>query len=281
MSKPIEIAPAKGKLGILTPGMGAVATTFYAGVLSLRKGLCDPIGSLTQMGHIRLGKRTEDRQPLIREFVPLAHLDDLVFGGWDPISENAYEAAMTAGVLQEKDLLPIKDEMSEIVSMPAVFDKEWVKKLDGKNVKSGKTKMDLAEQLMADMGRVQEEAQLRSSGDRVVRLHRSVRGAERGSSDGAGLRGGTAQQRPAHQPQPDLRLRRHEEEGALRQRRAQSHHGRSGHHGDGHGESRTHRRQGLQDGPNPDEDHPRARFQGAHAGPERLVLHQHPGQPRR
>ncbi len=157
MSKPIEIAPAKGKLGILTPGMGAVATTFYAGVLSLRKGLCDPIGSLTQMGHIRLGKRTEDRQPLIREFVPLANLNDLVFGGWDPISENAYEAAMTAGVLQEKDLLPIKDEMSAIVSMPAVFDKEWVKKLDGKNVKSGKTKMDLAEQLMADMDRFKKE----------------------------------------------------------------------------------------------------------------------------
>ena len=94
-----------------------MATTFYAGVLSLRKGLSEPIGSLTQMGHIRLGKRTEDRQPLIREFVPLAHLDDLVFGGWDPISDNAYEAAMTAGVLNDKDLLPIKDELSAIKPM--------------------------------------------------------------------------------------------------------------------------------------------------------------------
>ena len=131
MSQPIEIRPATGKLGILTPGMGAVATTFYAGVLSMRKGLSKPIGSLTQMGHIRLGKRTEDRQPLIKEFVPLAGLDDLVFGGWDPINDDAYTAATRCGVLDEKDLLPIKDEMSAIKPMTAVFDNRWVKKLEG------------------------------------------------------------------------------------------------------------------------------------------------------
>ncbi len=157
MNQAIEIRPAQGKLGVLTPGVGAVATTFYAGVFSLRKGLSEPVGTLTQMGHIRLGKRTEDRQPLIRDFVPLAGLDDLVFGGWDPISENAYEAARTAGVLQEKDLLPVKDEMEAVEIMPAVFDQDWVKKLEGKRVKSGATKMDLAEQLMADMDAFKEK----------------------------------------------------------------------------------------------------------------------------
>ncbi len=157
MSKAIDIRPAKGKLGVLTPGMGAVATTFYAGVFALRRGLTEPVGTLTQMGHIRLGKRTEDRQPLIKDFVPLTDLDDIVFGGWDPISENAYEAAMTAGVLQEKDLLPLKAEMEAIQAMPAVFDQKWVKKLEGKFVKTGATKMDLAEQLMADMDTFKEK----------------------------------------------------------------------------------------------------------------------------
>ncbi|MCC6184871.1 MAG: inositol-3-phosphate synthase, partial [Microthrixaceae bacterium] len=106
MPQPLQIAPASGRLGILTPGMGAVASTAYAGVLAARRGLAVPIGSLTQMAHIRLGRREEGRNPLIRDFAPLAQLDDLVFGGWDPISPNALEAARTAGVLEERDLAP-------------------------------------------------------------------------------------------------------------------------------------------------------------------------------
>ena len=151
MSDPIDIRPATGKLGILTPGMGAVATTFYAGVLSMRKGLSKPIGSLTQMGTIRLGKRTEDRSPMIKDFVPLAGLDDIVFGGWDPISDNAYEAAMEAGVLEERDLLPIKDEMESIQPMKAVFSNDWVKKLTPNHVKSETSKWEQAEALRKDM----------------------------------------------------------------------------------------------------------------------------------
>ena len=100
------IRPATGKLGILTPGLGAVATTFMAGVESIRRGLSKPIGSLTQMATIRLGKRTENRSPLIKEFVPLAELDDLVFGAWDPIADDALTAACKAGVLEQKDIEP-------------------------------------------------------------------------------------------------------------------------------------------------------------------------------
>jgi len=157
VSKPIEIRKPQGKLGVLTPGMGAVATTFYSGVLSVRKGLSKPIGSLTQMGHIRLGKRTDNRNPLVKDFVPLASLDDLVFGGWDPIPDNAYEAATKAGVLEERDLLPIKDELEAIRPMTAVFDPEYVKKLHGTHVKTGVSKMELAEQLMDDIKRFQKE----------------------------------------------------------------------------------------------------------------------------
>jgi myo-inositol-1-phosphate synthase len=115
-------APAKGKLGILTPGLGAVATTFMAGVESVRRGYSKPIGSLTQMATIRLGKRTENRSPLIKEFVPLASLDDIVFGAWDPIPDDGYTAAKKAGVLSEKDLDRVADFMKSIVPMPAVFD---------------------------------------------------------------------------------------------------------------------------------------------------------------
>src|SRR5687768_6380012 len=106
-----DIAPAIGRLGILTPGLGAVASTFIAGVLAARKGLTPPIGSLTQMAHIRLGTREQQRNPRIREFVPLAQLDDLVFGGWDPITTTALEAARTAGVLRGEDLAPLADEL--------------------------------------------------------------------------------------------------------------------------------------------------------------------------
>jgi myo-inositol-1-phosphate synthase len=157
LKKGVDVKPAKGKLGILMPGMGAVATTFIAGVMSIRKGLGKPIGSLTQLGHIRLGKRTDGNSPAIKEYVSLANLDDIVFGGWDIFPENAYEAAVKAGVLESKDLEPIKAELSAVKPMPAVFEQAYVKKLNGPNVKKGSSKMDLAEQLMADIKSFKEK----------------------------------------------------------------------------------------------------------------------------
>lgn len=149
MDRKIEMP--SGKLGVLLPGMGAVATTFIAGVLAVKKGIGSPIGSYTQMGTIRLGKRTENRNPRVKDFVPLANLNDIVFGGWDAYSDNAYDAAMKAGVL-EKDLVnQLKDELSAIKPMKAVFDNAYVKNIKANNVKSAKTKMDLANELMADI----------------------------------------------------------------------------------------------------------------------------------
>src|SRR6202043_873722 len=146
-----EIQPAKGKLGVMIPGMGAVATTFVAGVEAIRKGLASPIGSLTQMGTIRLGKRTEGRSPLVKEFVPLAGLKDLVFTGWDPFDDDMYTAARKAGVLERELLDKVKPFLSSIKPRPAVFDRNYVKKLDGHHVKKGKNKMELAEQVRADI----------------------------------------------------------------------------------------------------------------------------------
>src|SRR6202045_2106589 len=138
------IEPAKGKLGVMIPGMGAVATTFVAGVEAVRKGIAHPIGSLTQMGTIRLGKRTDGRSPKIKEFVPLAGLNDLVFTGWDIFEDNMYAAARNAGGL-ERDLLDkVKGRLSPIKTLKAVFDHNYVKKIDGPNVKKGKNKLDLA-----------------------------------------------------------------------------------------------------------------------------------------
>src|SRR5579863_371168 len=147
------IEPAKGKLGVMIPGMGAVATTFVAGVEAIRKGLAKPIGSLTQMGTIRLGKRTEGRSPKVKEFVPLAGLDDLVFTGWDIFEDNMYEAASHAGVLEQRLLDQLKPFLSSVTPQAAVFDHNYVKKIDGPNVKKGKSKMDLAEQLRDDIRR--------------------------------------------------------------------------------------------------------------------------------
>ena len=150
------VQPATGKLGILTPGLGAVATTFMAGVESVRRGRSAPIGSLTQMATIRLGKRTENRSPLIKDFVPLAALDDLVFGAWDPIPDDAYTAAKKAGVLEERDLEPVRDFLSAIKPMPAAFEQKYVTRLAGTNVKTG-TKRELAEQLREDIRRFKSE----------------------------------------------------------------------------------------------------------------------------
>ncbi|HEY7703418.1 MAG TPA: inositol-3-phosphate synthase [Acidimicrobiia bacterium] len=149
-----EIAPATGRLGVLTPGMGAVATTFIAGVQAVRKGYSQPFGSLTQMSHIRLGKRTASRNPLIKEFVPLAELDDLVFGGWDPYSDDAFAAAMKAGVLDSRQLEGVAEELRLVQPMPAVFSPDWVKRLeDYDQVKEGSNKMDMAQQLIDDIDR--------------------------------------------------------------------------------------------------------------------------------
>src|SRR5271156_4749621 len=146
-----EIQPAKGKLGVMIPGMGAVATTFVAGVEAIRKGIAKPIGSVTQMATIRLGKRTDARSPKIKEFVPLAGLDDLVFTGWDIFEDDMYAAAKNAGVLDRELLDQIKPFLSSIKPRKAVFDHNYVKKIDGPNIKKGKNKMDLAEQLRADI----------------------------------------------------------------------------------------------------------------------------------
>jgi myo-inositol-1-phosphate synthase len=148
---PVEIAPAKGKLGILLVGLGAVSTTVIAGVLAVRKGLAKPIGALTQMGTLRLGKRTEGRSPKIADVLPLAGLDDIVFGGWDLFDDNCFEAAKTAGVLDSSLLDQIRPELEAISPWPAVFDRKYVKRLDGPNVKKGKTKKDLADQVIADI----------------------------------------------------------------------------------------------------------------------------------
>src|SRR5688500_9637709 len=137
--------------------MGAVSTTTIAGVIAVRKGLAKPIGSLTQMGTVRLGKRTEGRSPLIKDFVPLASLNDLVFGGWDIFEDNSYEAAKTAGVLEAGLLEQIRPELEAVKPMSAVFDRRYVKRLDGPNVKKGKNKKDLAEQLREDMRRFKQE----------------------------------------------------------------------------------------------------------------------------
>ena len=157
MTEPTTIAPATGRLGILTPGLGAVSSTFIAGVISVRNGLSAPIGSVSQMAHIRLGARDEDRNPLIREFVPLAELDDIVFGGWDPISANVLEAARTCGVLEERDLAPISSELEGIVAMDAVFDQRWVKKLEGTRVKTMTSKWEQAQALIDDIERFRTE----------------------------------------------------------------------------------------------------------------------------
>mgnify|MGYP002624096094 CR=1 FL=1 len=149
--KHYDLKPASGKLGILTPGMGAVATTFIAGVIAIRQGIGKPVGSLTQMGTIRLGKRTDHRSPMIKDFVPLASLEDIVFGGWDIFEDNAYEAALKAGVLEKTLLDQIRPELERVKPMPGVFSKDYVKLLDGTYIKKGKNKLDLAEQLREDI----------------------------------------------------------------------------------------------------------------------------------
>jgi myo-inositol-1-phosphate synthase len=166
VQKGVEIAPANGRLGILLVGLGAVSTTFVAGVEAIKRDLAKPVGSLTQMGTIRLGKRTENRVPKIKEFVPLAELDDIVFGAWDIFSDNAFDAAMKAGVL-EKDLLnQVSEQLASLKPMSAVFEQNYVKRLNGENVKQGKNKMELAEQLIEEIARFKTE----NNCDRLVMI---------------------------------------------------------------------------------------------------------------
>ncbi len=148
----------------MLPGLGAVGTTVIAGVELVRKGLAEPVGSLTQMATIRLGKRTESRSPKIKEFVPLEKLENIVFGAWDIFPDNAYQAALDAGVLSETDLQKVKTELENIKPMPAVFDTKYVKRLDGPNKKQGKNKMELAERLIQDMAGFKTKNNL----DRIV-----------------------------------------------------------------------------------------------------------------
>ena len=157
MPTPVDIAPPTGRLGVLLVGLGAVSTTTIAGVLAIRKGFAKPIGSLTQMGTVRLGKRTEGRSPKISEVVELSRLDDLVFAGWDIFEDDCYAAARTAGVIEPSLLDKVRPELEKIKPWPAVFDQRYVKRLDGPNVKKGKNKRDLAEQLMDDIKRFKVE----------------------------------------------------------------------------------------------------------------------------
>jgi myo-inositol-1-phosphate synthase len=189
-SENVRLAPADGKLGVLIPGIGAVTTTFIAGVEAVKRELAQPIGSLTQLATIRLGKRTEGRTPRIKDFVPLAGLDDLVFGGWDIFEDNAYEAASKAKVLDQALLDRLKEPLSALRPMQAVFDHEYIKRIDGPNVKQGRTKMDKAEMLMEDIANFRKT----SGADRLIMIwcastevfhrpaavHQSIKGFECG-----------------------------------------------------------------------------------------------------
>jgi len=163
-SKKMEVKPVEGKLGVMLVGLGAVSTTLIAGVEAIKKEIAKPIGSLTQMGTIRLGKRTDNRVPLIKDFVPIASLDDLVFAAWDIFEDDAYEAALHAGVLEKTLLDQVKNELSDIKPLPAVFDQNYVKKLHGTHVKQGANKKELAEQLIKDI----EDFKITNKLDRVI-----------------------------------------------------------------------------------------------------------------
>ena len=202
-------------------GMGAVSTTTIAGVLAIRRGLAKPIGSLTQMGTVRLGKRTEGRSPLIKDFVPLASLDDIVFGGWDIFEDNSYEAAKTAGVL-EKDLLEqIRPELEPIKPWSAVFDRHYVKRLDGPNVKKGKNKRELAEPAPRGHAALQAGAWPRPPGDGVVRQHRDLPDRIAGARQRRGVREGARGERSRDPVEHGLRVRGDQGRHPVRERRAE------------------------------------------------------------
>ena len=197
MKNPPKIAEATGKLGILLVGMGAVSTTTIAGVLAIRRGLAKPIGSLTQMGTVRLGKRTEGRSPQIKDFVPLASLDDVVFGGWDIFEDNSYEAAKTAGVLDAALLDQIKPELEAIKPMSAVFDRHYVKRLDGPNVKKRRQQARSRGPAARGHPPLQEGQRARSPGHGLVRQHRDLPDRVASPRDARGVREGLEASDPA------------------------------------------------------------------------------------
>ena len=224
----VKIAPADGKLGVLIPGIGAVSTTFIAGVEAIKRGMAAPVGSLTQLATIRLGKRTDNRSPMIKDFVPLAGLDDLVFGGWDIYEDTAYEAAANARVLDAPQFEKLKEPLSAIKPMKAVFDQEYVKRINGPNVKEARTKMDKAEMLLEDIRNFQETNGVSRSvmiwcGSTEVFHHTRGR-----SSDAERFRMRPDEERSRDRAQPDLRLCRVEEWNPLRQRRAEPDHRHAG-----------------------------------------------------
>ncbi len=213
---PVRIAPADGKLGVLLPGLGAVSTTFIAGVEAVKRGLGVPIGSLTQLATVRLGKRSEGRTPLIKDFVPLARLEDLEFGGWDIFEDNAYQSARNAAVLEPAMLEQVREPLEKIRPMDAVFDPDYIRRISGPNVKEARTKMDKAEMLIDDIRRFKE----RTGAARLVMIwcgstevfhrpaavHQSLKG----------FRGRPCEQRSRNRAEPDLRLRRVEARNPIR-----------------------------------------------------------------
>ena len=213
--KIVDIRPATGKLGILLPGMGAVATTFIAGVEAMRRGISKPVGSLTQKGTIRLGKRTEHASPLISEFVPLAKLEDIVFGGWDLFPDDAYQAAAKAGVLSKEHLDQLKDFLSTVKPMTSVFDQTYVKKLTATHAKKGKSKKRPGRPGDRRHQELQEEQRLRAPGHGVVRLDRGLPQPQRGPRHAGVLREGAGGERSGDRPLADLRLRGPEERRPL------------------------------------------------------------------
>ena len=280
MEKPAKIAPAKGKLGILLPGMGAVSTTFMAGVELVRRGKSQPVGSLTQMGTIRLGKRTDARSPLIKKFVPLAELKDLTFGGWDIFKDNAYQSAANAGVLNPQDLEKVKTFLSTIKPMKAAFDHDFVKLIDGPNIKKGKNKYELALQIKEDIANFRKTSRVsrlvtcwcgstetfvkaedvHSTPEKFIEAMKSNHPAIAPSMLYAWA-SITSEVPFANGAKPDCGYSRHPEARARPQR--------------------PYLRKRLQDRSDADEDDPCARFQGTDAGPGRLVLHEYSWQPRR
>ena len=280
MDKPSKIAPPKGKLGVMLVGMGAVSTTFMAGVELVRKGKSQPVGSITQLGTIRLGKRTDGNSPLIKKFVPLADLKDIVFAAWDIFTDNAFQSATNAGVLSYQDLEKVKPFLTAIKPLKAVFDKEYVKKLDGKHVKKGKNKYELALQLKEDIAKFRKAS-------RATRLVTVWCGStevfitpEDVHSTPEKFVEGMKNNDPAISPSmlyawasitsgvpfangaPNLTV-----DIPAIQKLAH--------------DNNVHLRQVLQDPPDPHEDHSRALIQSPHARPGRLVLHQYSGQSRR
>ena len=254
VKKGAEVAPAKGKLGVLLVGLGAVSTTFIAGVEAIKKGLAEPIGSLTQMGAIRLGKRTDNRVPKIKDFLPLANLNDLVFGAWDIFPDSAYEAALHAGVLEKDLVAKLKKPLQKIKPMKAVFDQSYVKRLSGTNVKTGKNKLELANQLIDEIA----EFKRKNKCDRLVMIwaastevfmkqHAVHRNAEI-------VRAGDARQSQSDCAVDDLRLCRFEVRNSVREWRAESYGGHS--RADGFGKREWRRRlwKRFQDWSDVDED---------------------------